>query len=287
MKVERYILYLLLGLIVGCGDVLNHPPQHLPVIEAYFYTHQAPSPVRITRIAGLDEKAPTPITDASLFLQLPGYTISYAPSPLQPGIYLPDETSRALPGHIPFQLQITLKERSLTIQDTLPPPVTLEEVCLTAPSYPIEAVFADSLSLALKKGWIYPVTVRLTWKAEPPSNYWMHPRILPPASFPAAVVGFFLRTEEVFAEAEHASTWEGLYAVPVASRETPFPMHHLIIRLFRGTHAYAAFARTRTLPESREPISNIPGGRGLVVGLAADSLHIYPEAPGTTCFTHE
>ncbi|GEM_PF-4643005 len=280
-------LVLLLGLITGsgCGDVLTEPPRETPVVEAYFYTNRPPSAITLSRTAVPGTEGPSPITDAAVFLRLPHRLISFVPAPLQAGVYLPEDTSEVLPGNTPFNLVIDLPDRSLSVRDTLPPPIQLEEICLSSPSEPVEAVFADSLSLTLKKGWIYPVTVRITWQALPPYGYWAHPRIIPPLSFPSAVVGYFLRTEEILPDQEQ--TWEGLYAVPVPSREASFPRHRLNIRLLRGTRAYKSFAQTRMLPETREPTSNIPDGRGLAVGLAIANQILYPDTSGTTCFSYE
>jgi len=162
----------------------------------------------------------------------------------------------------------------------MPPPIHSTTLCFEASDHPIEAIFADSLGLTFQQGYLYPISVTLKWPASNDSLLWIHALLQTPRHFPAAVVGFFLRTEQVIlehkltTEPEGLRIWQGAYGVPVEHPTDSLPTHIIRGFLIRSYSAYAQFAATRKAPERREPASNIQGGRGIVAGMAIDSFQV-------------
>jgi hypothetical protein len=156
-----------------------------------------------------------------------------------------------------------------------PVSIALDSVRVTPSTSPVEAVFADSLGLAVGEGVIYPVTVTLFWTAPEADTAWVRARLRPPASFPSAIVDFVLDTDETRREAEFEGEgpvrrWRGTYAVPVESLDDALPPHALDVFVLRSGTDYARYALSRTDPSRREPVGNVRGGIGIVAGVAID-----------------
>jgi hypothetical protein len=181
----------------------------------------------------------------------------------------------------------------------VPPLIALDTVCVDVPATPVQAVQVDSLrrdslDIPADLGYIYPMDVTVRWNAALPSSgadttSWVRVQLRPDASaFPSEVVSFFLEPAEVqredaFPLRREAREWQGVYAVPVDSSDPDLlPTHSLTTALVRGDTAFATFARSRTDPDRREPISNVQGGLGIATAVAADTLRIEAlTTPGT------
>lgn len=226
------------------------------------------------------------MTDAEVVLSLSGVPVAYGPDPARPGRYVPQEALLPIPGE-PLALEVSWQGRRATAASAMPEAIALDSVRLSPAAAPVEAVFADSLGLDLREGWIYPVAVALYWAppAEADSARWVRARLRPPASFPSAVVDFLLRTDQTLREDDlgiqpgGARRWSGLYAVPVEGPESPLPAHGLKVYLLRSGPDYARYALTRTDPERREPTGNVEGGLGIVAGISFDTLTVHVGGP--------
>ena len=263
--------------LVGC-DVAEPEPAQL-VVEAFVETGRPLPTVTVRRTADLDDPdAAPPVSDAVVTLTLGGETVDYAPVPGLPGQYAPQQVRTAEPG-AKLALAVTALSQRATASSLLPAPITLDSVRVVPAAAPVEAVFADSLGLEVREGFLYPVDVTLYWtapEADPNADSsWVRARLRPPAAFPSAVVDFVLLTDATRREADLAAggaarRWSGVYAVPVDALDDPLPPHALDVVLLRSGPDYARYALSRTDPDRREPVGNVAGGIGIAAGLALD-----------------
>lgn len=273
-------LLLLLALLAGC-DAAEPGPDRL-VLEAFVETGRPLPALTVRRTAGLGsaESAP-PVADAEVVLTLGETPVSYRPDPARPGRYVPQRPLVPAAGEA-LGLEVTWQGQRATAASALPEAIVLDSVRLSPAASPVEAVFADSLGLDLREGWLYPVTVTLHWAApaEADSARWVRARLRPPGDFPSAVVDFLLRTDQTIQEDDletqpgGAKRWTGLYAVPVEGPESPLPAHAVKVYLLRSGPDYARYALTRADPDRREPIGNVEGGLGIVAGISFDTLTV-------------
>ncbi|MEP0546702.1 MAG: DUF4249 family protein [Rhodothermales bacterium] len=249
------------------------------VVEAFVETGRPLPAVTIRRTADLDDPAAAPpVADAVVTLTLGGEAVGYAPVPGQPGRYAPQRALAAASGAT-LRLEVTALGQRATAASLLPAPITLDSVRVVPAAAPVEAVFADSLGLEVREGFLYPVDVTLYWTAPAADSNadssWVRARLSPPAAFPSAVVDFVLLTDATRREADLAAggavrRWSGVYAVPVDTSDDPLPPHALDVALLRSGPDYARYALSRTDPDRREPVGNVTGGIGIAVGLALD-----------------
>lgn len=269
-------LAFVLPLLLAACDVTEPEPERL-VVEAFVETGEELPTVTVRRTAALDDPdAAPPVADADVTLGIGGEAVRYLPVPGQPGRYAPEAPHAAEAGGA-FTLDVTWQDQRATASSRLPVPIALDSVRVTPSASPVEAVFADSLGLEVREGVIYPVTVTLFWTAPEPDTAWVRTRLRPPASFPSAIVDFVLSTDETQREADYVEEegtpvrrWSGTYAVPVASLDDPLPPHALDVFVLRSGTDYARYALSRTDPGRREPVGNVEGGIGIVVGVAVD-----------------
>lgn len=262
-------------MLAAC-DVTEPEPERL-VVEAFVETGEELPTVTVRRTAALDDPdAAPPVAGADVTLGIGGEAVRYLPVPGAAGTYAP-QVSRTAEAGGAFTLDVTWQGQRAAASSRLPVSIALDSVRVTPSASPVEAVFADSLGLEVREGVIYPVTVTLFWTAPEPDTAWVRARLRPPASFPSAIVDFVLNTDETQREAEYAEEegspvrrWSGTYAVPVASLDDPLPPHALDVFVLRSGTDYARYALSRTDPGRREPIGNVEGGIGIVVGVAVD-----------------
>ncbi len=265
-------------LTLAACDVAEPEPARL-VVEAFVETGQPLPPVTIRRTADLDDPdAAPPVSDAAVMLTLGGEDVAYAPVPGQPGQYAPQRARTAEAGET-LALAVTWQSQRATASSRMPAPIALDSVRIVPAAAPVEAVFADSLGLEVREGFLYPVDVTLYWtapEADPNADSsWVRARLRPPAAFPSAVVDFVLLTDATRREADLAAgpnvrRWSGVYAVPVDSPGDPLPPHALDVFVLRSGTDYARYALSRTDPDRREPVGNVRGGLGIAAGLALD-----------------
>jgi hypothetical protein len=274
----RWTSALVLSLALAACDT-TEPAPALLVVEAFVETGQPLPTITVRRTADLDDPdAAPPVSDAAVMLTLGGEAVRYAPVQGQPGRYAPQQTRTAEPGAT-LGLEVTALSQRATASSLLPAPILLDSVRVVPAAAPVEAVFADSLGLEVREGFLYPVDVTLYWTASATDvnadSSWVRVRLRPPATFPSAVVDFVLLTDATRREADLADggavrRWSGVYAVPVEAPSDPLPAHALDVVLLRSGPDYARYALSRTDPDRREPVGNVRGGLGIAVGLSLD-----------------
>lgn len=263
-----------LCLLLAACDTVELPTERL-VVEAFVQPGVSLPEITVRRTTDLDAADPTrPIVDASVTLTLASEPIPYIPVTEVPGQYRPSEVRSPLPGD-PIEVEVVAEVGQATATSTLPVPIRLDSVRITPATAPVAAVFADSLGLSLEEGFIYPVTAELFWTVPEVDTAWVRARIQPPSAFPSAVVDFVFEDERIEEETEFDSdgvvrSWRGSYAVPVEAASDELPPHEIDLALVRSGEDYARYAISRTAPDRREPVGNVEGGLGIVVGLAID-----------------
>lgn len=276
--VTRWLSALALALAFAACDATEPEPPQL-VVESFVETGRTLPVFTLRRTASLDapDGAP-PVDDAVVTLVLDEDTVRYAPIAGQPGRYAPQQTRTAEPGAV-LAFDVTALGQRATASSLLPASILLDSVRVVPAAAPVEAVFADSLGLEVREGFLYPVDVTLYWTAAATDanadSSWIRARLRPPAAFPSAVVDFVLQTDVTRREADLATgptvrRWRGVYAVPVEASTDPLPPHALDVVLLRSGPDYARYVLSRTDPDRREPVGNVRGGLGIAVGLALD-----------------
>jgi len=284
---SRYGLHLLLALglatgLLGC-DWTGPGARETLVVEAFLETRR-PLPtivLRRTQPLSAGDSAARWATGADLSLRLNGTQVPYAAAE-RPGRYVPAATD-TVTAAAPWRLQVRWNGETARAAGTTPPPLRLTEVCVDVPSEPVRAVEVDSLrrdslDIPARRSFIYPIEVEVRWAGpEDPASYWVRTRLRPDTTqFESRLVGRFLQPADVRPEARFGRNgserrWRGVYAVPVDSASAPLPAHRLVSVAARGDSAFGAFARTRTDPDLREPVSNVEGGLGIATAVAIDS----------------
>lgn len=277
----------LLLTLTRCDWTTEPADQQSLVVEAFLETGKSLPPVMLRQPRPLNppDTLADPASGATVTLQLGDSLVSYTEE--EEGRYEPD-TNRIVPPGTPWRLVVRWNGTTARARGVTPPPITLTEVCVDVPEAPSRAVQVDSLrrdslDIPADQGFIYPVGVTVRWEGLPPGAgnevpYWTRAQLRPDASqFPSEIVEFFLQPAEVRREDQFdrrggGQQWEGVYAVPVDSSNSPLPPHDLTTALVRGDTAFASFAQTRTDPERREPISNVDGALGVALAVSVDSL---------------
>jgi hypothetical protein len=273
---------LLVFLSLAACDVAEPEPEQI-VVEAFVETGEVLPAVTVRRTAALDDPdAAPPVSDAEVVLTIGGETVPYRAVPGMVGTYEP-EAPQAVEVGDAFTLAVGWERQRALASSRLPAPIVLDSVRVTPSPSPVEAVFADSLGLAIGEGVIYPVTVSLFWTAPEADTAWVRARLRPPASFPSAIVDFVLDTDATRREAEFAGEdprvrrWSGTYAVPVETLDDALPAHALDVFVLRSGTDYARYALSRNDPAQREPVGNVEGGLGIVAGVAIDTWEVAVE----------
>lgn len=259
------------------------------VVEAFLDTGESLPPILLRRTAPLRtsvQGTQDAASGAQITLRLGNTSISYAESPSQAGRYVAQRDTVVPPG-VHWRLTAKWKGETARATGRTPPRIHISDVCVEVPDSPVQAVRVDSLrrdslDIPANQEYIYPVDVRVRWRANLTSpgadtTYWVRAQLQPDATAFQSVVEFFLepadiRREDAFSTRRGVRQWTGVYAVPVGSETAPVPRHTLVTTLTRGDTSFASFAQTRTDPDRREPVSNIQGGQGIAVAVSVDSL---------------
>ena len=283
------VLLLVGGALLGgvrCDLTTPVEPQSL-VVETFIETGE-PLPrvtLRQTKPLSASADSSAPATDATITIQLDGDTYAYEGVPGAPGQYRAVGGPDSIAAGTSWRLTARWQEEVARARGRMPPSIQVREVCVDVPDEPVEAILVDSLRLdsldiPAEQGFIYPIGVTVRWnggRAGADTTHWVRGQLRPSASFSSRVVNFFLqpaevRREDQYPRANTGRKWRGVYAVPVDTSTAPLPEHRLTAALVRGDTAFAAFARTRTDPDRREPVSNVSGGLGIATGVAIDSV---------------
>lgn len=289
--------------LAGCDWGVEPAERESLVVEAFLETGQPLPPIVLRRTRPLGSpQAPQAeaASGAQVRLSLNGETVSYDEDPRQPGRYVPTTSSDSIRARVPWSLTIEWNGERAEVQGRTPPPIRTTEVCVTVPEEPVRAVRVDSLrrdslDIPTERGFIYPIDVTVRWTpsgltAGADTTQWVRAQLRPDTSqFTSRLVDRFLQPAEVrredrFGRADVTGDrqWTGVYAVPVDSSTAPLPRHRLTTTVVRGDSSFGDFARSRTDPDLREPISNVEGALGVAAAVAIDSLvHVVtPETDG-------
>lgn len=295
---------LLLGLLSAC-DTVEPESAGVLVVEGFLDAGKPPPDLLLRQTQPLSapyDTALAAVEEAVVELTVDGQRLAYLPDPARPGRFRAP-TGAPVPGGAAFALAVRWAGGEASAAGVVPPPVRIADVRVTAPDRPVLAVLLDSLLLrpvvldslrfdslgtGAERGYVYPVEVSVTWAdnlAPADSAYWIRAQLRPDGDVAAGILAFFLRPEQVVREARLARDgdrrrWTGVYAVPVATPQTPLPPHQLKVSLVRSGTDYARFATSRDAPGRREPRSNVTGGTGIVVGVSVDSVRV--DVPATT-----
>jgi hypothetical protein len=279
----------LVSLVAGCDAVSPSYDRSL-VVEAWFDTAAPMPPVRISTTRSLtDALIPEPAPPGTqLKVVIDDRVITYERSPDTPLWFLPVDSGGPATAGALFDVRVDAPESSLRASGMMPPKVTLQDIQVSVPDRPISAVLIDSLNVGLDSlnvavnattGYIYPVQVSLTWDDDS-FDGWMETRLQPENAFSSSLIDFFLLPSEVFIESSAQNLgngslqWEGVYAVPVGSPDSPLPAHSLRVVLRRGDDRFARFITSREAPDRREPVMNVYGGLGFIGGVSTDSIRV-------------
>ncbi len=284
------LVLVLISLVAGCDAVSPSYDRSL-VVEAWFDTAAPMPPVRISTTRSLtDALIPEPApAGTQLKVVIDDRIIAYERNPDAPLWFLPVDSGGvpATEGAL-FDVRVEAPETSLRASGVMPPKVTLQDIRVSAPDRPISAVLIDSLNVGLDSlnlavnattGYIYPVQVSLTWEDDS-FDGWMETRLQPENAFSSSLIDFFLLPSEVFTESSAQNLdngslqWEGVYAVPVGSPDSPLPAHSLRVVLRRGDDRFARFITSTEAPDRREPVMNVNGGLGFIGGVSTDSIRV-------------
>ena len=263
------------------------------MVEAFFPVDAPVGAVTLRRTQPLDaegDSAQAGVDDADrVTLTVNGTTTAFQPDPDHPGRYVPED-SLVLETGDTYVFEAEWRGQTATAEGTAPPPIQVDDVQLSIPSAPIEAVDVgdarrDSLDIPAEEIYIYPIEVQMAWeRPAPATDHWIHTQLRTDDPQEIGVVDLFLQPEEVFPEQDASGTgnggqWNGVYAVSVEDEGDALPAHQLRVALVRGDDAYAAFASTRGDPDRREPQSNVSGALGVASAVAVDTIQVEVEAP--------
>lgn len=302
------LLVLLVSVLVWarCDSVAPETDARL-VVEA-FVDAGAPLPaLRLWQTRPLDAPYPfdatTAIDDAEVALTLGETSVVYRPDAAQPGRYRPEAGPETVSPKTPLALSVRWRGQQAEAESRVPPALALDSVRVHVSDEPVDGIILDSLfidpvqvdSLLLdslrtgaERGLVYLVEVTLWWQVDfaeigPDSAYWIRAQLKPDLPTRPIFDDFFFRPEQILrertlpAEPRGRRRWTGVYAVPVERKQDPLPPHPLRVAVVRSGRDYARYADSRTSPDRREPVSNVRGALGIVVGYALDSLRIQVE----------
>lgn len=282
-------------LVFSACDLVNSQTGHELVVTGFINTGEPLPSISVYRTGSLDgphrPRGKHAVRDADVAIRFDGRSVDYRPRPGVPGEYEPSDPNAIVPSRQRFNLDVFWQDARVQAASRVPPSIEIDSMQVTVADKAIEAVFADSISRNVRQGYIYPVDVSMWWTdttgTQTDSLHWIHAQINPPASFPSAVLGYFLRTSSVVPEERTEQSgrrreWTGVYGVPVPSDTSALPAHHISVFLLRSHTDYARFATSRKTPEQREPVSNLSDGRGIVAGISLDSTRVHIKAAGTS-----
>lgn len=277
----------------GCDTVTPVDESRL-VVEGFMNSGRPLSEIQIRRTLSPSRgyvAEDAAVADAVVELTLGERSIRYLPDAAARGTYRPEDSGELAPAAgQTFSFRAEWNGSTAAASGRVPPEISILNVSLNVPDEPVSAVLLDSLDLTdslstgLYTGYIYPIEAEVEWDAAAGSeasadDFWIRAQLKPFAAFSSPVVDLFLRSEEIFREAEQRvssgrRTWTGVYAVGVANEDDPLPEHRLRIALVRSGADYARFAASRDAPERREPISNLSEGVGIFAAISVDSTHV-------------
>ncbi|MEQ9104613.1 MAG: hypothetical protein RIE53_07925 [Rhodothermales bacterium] len=270
--------------LASCDAVVHEPPD-LPVIEAYVVANQPLPEVSVRSVQSLTtprSEGTTGREDANVVLHL--NNVPHAYTLLGDGRYGPvDHPVPVVRPGDRFTLQVTLQDRTILANGTVPPALSISAWTVTPSTDAIPAILVDTLAIGLDsldlgldaaRGYVYPVQVDVAWDVLD-GGWWMEAQLVPDDAFSSSILDFFLLPNAVFPEDPTVrSVWKGVYAVPVPEENSPFPPHALMVALVRGDRAFASWAEIRANTRSRAGEGNVPGAIGFVGGIALDSIRI-------------
>lgn len=289
--------------LVQC-DLTEPVERRSLVVEAFLETGQTLPTVTLREaqpLSGAGDGAGDAARNADITLEMDGNRVFYVATNEDAGRYRPVSTAGVVPSRVPWELTVEWNGEVARASGTTPPPIELIEMCVSVPEAPVQAILVDSLrrdslDIPAEEGFIYPIDVSLGWSPigsvlQPDTSHWVRPRLRPDTTESSSrIVNFFLepvevRREDRFRLPGRFRRWQGVYAIPVEDSATALPGHDLTATLVRGDTSFAAFARSRTDPDRREPISNVRGGLGIATAVSVDSIR-RPVEPGLDeCFS--
>lgn len=274
----------------GCDFAASSDPSTL-VVEAFLLSGQPLPPLQLRQTRALGDPVPPgdstadAATGASVRVAIGADTVAYAPGET-PGTYVPTESLLVAPNAV-FWVEVRWQDERATASGRVPPPIAIDQTCLSIPDEAVEAILVDSLrrdslDIPAEQGFIYPIDVTIDWaSASSTTETWVRTGVQPSADFSSGVVELFLQPIEVDRETDFSvesgglrRAWTGVYAVSVDSADQVLPEHEITVSLTRGDSAFASYATTRTDPERREPVSNVNGAVGIATSIALDTARI-------------
>jgi hypothetical protein len=287
---------LVLGLFAGlvrCDWGPEPADRESLVVEAFVETGRPPPALLLRQIRPLDatgDPEGDAATGAQVTLTIDGQTVPYDEDSQQPGRYTPAVPVDSVPARVDWALDVQWSGERAQAHGRTPPSIRAAEVCVRVPDEPVRAVRVDSLrrdslDIPTERGYIYLIDVTARWTSggtapggSLDTTQWVRAQLRPDTSqFSSRLVDRFLqpvevRREDRYREVGNNRQWTGVYAVPVDSSTAPLPRHRLTTAVVRGDSAFGDFARSRTDPDLREPISNVDGALGIATAVAVDSL---------------
>lgn len=280
---HRILLLLLPLVLVGC-DALEEAPRQPLIVEAFFVPGEPLPMIRVARAAGLASGAPAAVADAdAVDVTFEGRTIAYAWNG-EGYVASAGDTVRA--GGV-YRVSVRAGGDVATATARVPTRLRLTDLRVIPSDTTVRVVLLDTLrfdttATGAREALVYPVLVDAEWKrASGDSSSWIRVSVLPSRVIGSRIASFFFPNEVVARErsfesgtpaAGELAVWSGGYAVPMDSVTGGRPAHRVKVSVVRGEEAYARFVGSSDAPERREPVGNVTGGRGLVVGLSLDSV---------------
>ncbi len=279
----RILLAALALLFAGC-DALEEVPRQPLILEAYFVPGEPLPAIRVARAAGLSTGTPSVVDDADqVEVAYEGGVVLYAwdGEGYAPSV---DDTVRA---GVAYRVSVSAGGDVATATARVPPRLRLTDLRVTPSDTTVRAVLLDTLrfdttAIGAREALVYPVLVDAEWRpASGDTSSWIRVSVLPSQVIGSRIVSFFFPNEVVARERSFDSgifatgalaVWSGGYAVPVDAATGGRPAHRVKVSVVRSEEAYARFVGSSDAPERREPVGNVTGGRGLVVGLSLDSV---------------
>ncbi len=273
----RLLLASCLLVLAGC-DALEDVPRQPLVVEAFFVPGEPLPTVRVARAADLMQGTPLAVADAAVRVEWEGRATEFSWNGEQYAAP-PGDTVRA---GVAYRVTVTAGGDVARATARVPTRLRLSDLRLTPSDTTVRAVLLDTLrfdttATGAREALVYPVLVDATWMpASSDTASWIRVSVLPSQVVGSRIVSFFFPNEVVAPERSfvrpEGATWFGGYAVPVDSLTGGRPAHRVKVTVVRSEEAYARFVGSADAPERREPVGNVVGGRGLVVGLSLDSV---------------
>ncbi len=265
-------------LLAGC-DALEDAPRQPLIIEAFFVPGEPLPALRVARAAELKSGLPVAVDDADrVEVAFDDRTVGYAWTGKE---YAP-QTADTVRDGVSYRVTVVSGEDRAEATARVPPRLRLSDLTLMPSDTTVRAVLLDTLrfdttATGAREALVYPVLVDARWQSPPgDTESWIRVSVLPSRVVGSRIVSFFFPSEVVARESafqrDDASAWSGGYAVPVDSISGGRPAHRVKVSVVRSEEAYARFVGSADAPERREPVGNVTGGRGLVVGLSLDSI---------------